>query len=237
MLGSRRSLASWLGASLLTLAGAAPWAASAPEPRGDFAVHIQKPFGGQTSERVVTIEGTVSGYAGARLTLVVNGIPMTVPVSNGAFSQAQVLSPGPNAIRAVAEQGGRVAEDSVALHASVPSKDLRVTLTWDTPATDVDLWVTGPDGEKVMYSNRQGKAGGILDTDVTTGFGPETYTQARLQKGTYRIQAHYYGGQKPSRVEVTTVRFEGTPEEDRQVFHAVLWKTGDVAEVGEFTSK
>ena len=86
-----------------------------------------------------------------------------------------------------------------------------MTMTWDTDGTDVDLWVTGPDAEKILYSHRQGAAGGTLDTDVTTGFGPETYTQARLQRGTYRIQAHAYGIARPTRVEVTTVRFEGTP--------------------------
>ncbi len=47
----------------------------------------------------------------------------------------------------------------------------------------MDLWVTGPDGEKVFYSNQRGKAGGTLDVDVTDGYGPETYTQARLQPG------------------------------------------------------
>ena len=237
MLGSRRAVTLALGCALAAFAVAAHWAATAPEAPQALGIHIQRPLGGQTAERVVTVQGTVTGYRGDRITLVANGIPMTVPLQNGGFTLPQVLSPGANAFRAVVEQDGASAEDSVALHASVPSKDLRVTLTWDTPGTDVDLWVTGPDGEKVMYNNRQGKAGGILDTDVTSGFGPETYTQARLQKGTYRVQAHYYGGQQPSRVEVTSIRFEGTPEEERRVFHAILWKTGDVAEVGEFTAK
>jgi uncharacterized protein YfaP (DUF2135 family) len=200
-------------------------------------VRIETPRGGQTSDRVTSVKGRVEGYRGQRLTLVMNGVPLSVAVEGGRFEQPQVLSPGANSIRAVVEQDGAVAEDSVALHASVPAKDLRVTLTWDTPGTDVDLWVTGPDGEKVLYSNRQGKAGGILDTDVTTGFGPETYTQARVTSGTYRVQAHYYRGANPTRVALTTVRFEGTPDEERKEFRAVLWKTGDVAEVGEFTAR
>ncbi len=147
----------------------------------------------------------------------VNGIPMSVGVDgNGAFQQPQVLSPGLNTLRAVVKRDGVAAEDSVAVFAQVPAKDLRVTLTWDTPGTDVDLWLTGPDGEKVLYGHRAGKAGGTLDTDVTTGFGPETYTQARLQKGTYRVQAHAYRIERPTRVELTVVRFEGTPDEDRR---------------------
>ena len=213
-----------------------PAAAGPASPRAAPTVRIESPRGGQTSERVVPVRAAITGFSGRRATLVVNGIPMTVPVENGRLESPQVLSPGLNAIRAVVEQDGATAEDSVAVFAQVPAKDLRVTLTWDTPGTDVDMWVTGPDGEKVMYSNRQGKAGGILDTDVTTGWGPETYTQARLQPGTYRVQAHAYRIDVPCRVEMTTVRFEGTGDEERTVFRAVLLKTGDVVEVGEFTS-
>jgi uncharacterized protein YfaP (DUF2135 family) len=212
-------------------------AAAGPEDSpSPLSVRIESPRGGQTSERVVQVKAAIAGYQGQRATLVVNGIPMTVPVENGRVESPQVLSPGSNAIRVVVEQGGASAEDSVGVFAQVPAKDLRVTLTWDTRGTDVDMWVTGPDGEKVMYSNRQGKAGGILDTDVTTGYGPETYTQARLQPGTYRVQAHAYRIDVPCRVEMTTVRFEGTPDEERRVFQAVLLKTNDVVEVGEFSS-
>lgn len=221
--------------SLLVLAPViAASAVAAPEP---LSVRIVKPLGGQTSDRVVTIAGSLAGYRGERMTLVVNGIPMSVAVQNGRFEQPQVLSPGLNSIRAVATQEGVTAEDQVALFARVPAKDLRVTLTWTTPATDVDLWVTGPDGERVMYSNRQGKAGGVLDTDVTTGFGPETYTQARVSKGTYKVEANAFSITRPTRVEVTTVLHEGTPDEERHVFRAVLLKTKDTVVVGEFLGR
>jgi len=212
----------------------APDPAVAPLP---IEVHLTSPRGGQTSERVISIAGTVRGLGADRITLVVNGIPMSVAVDgSGAFQQAQVLSPGLNTIRAVAERDAASFEDSVALYAQVPAKDLRVALTWDTPGTDVDLWLTGPDGEKILYSHRQGKTGGTLDTDVTSGFGPETYTQARLTKGTYRVQAHAYRIERPTRVELTVVRFEGTPEEERSVVRGVLLETNDVVEVGEFTT-
>jgi uncharacterized protein YfaP (DUF2135 family) len=215
-------------------------ALASPEPAPSAAplsVRIERPLGGQTTERVLHVMGRVAGPAGDRLTLVFNGVPMSVPISGGRFDLAQVLSPGLNTFRAVVEAGGKAAEDSVSVFARVPAKDLRITLTWDTPGTDVDLWVTGPDGEKVLYSHREGKAGGILDTDVTTGFGPETYTQARLQHGTYLVQAHYYRGADPTRVVVTTIRGEGTPDEERRVFRSVLWKTNDVAQVGEFVAR
>lgn len=208
------------------------WAADpVPAPR----ITLVSPFGGQTRERVVEIKGRVENLPVERLTLVVNGIPMSVAVQNGTFTQPQVLSPGTNSIRAFAEFAGRTVEDSLSVHAQVPMKDLRVTMTWDTSGTDVDLWLTGPDGEKILYNHREGKAGGTLDTDVTTGFGPETYTQARLARGSYKIEAHAYRIERPTRVAVTVVRFEGTPDEERRTFRGVLLKTGDVLPVGEFT--
>jgi uncharacterized protein YfaP (DUF2135 family) len=227
----RRPAAASLALAALALGSFASADEAPPAPA--LSVRIATPRGGQTSERVVTIRGRVEGYRGDRATLVLNGVPMSVAVQSGAVEVPQVLSPGWNGVRLLVEQDGKTAEDGVSVFASVPAKDLRVTLTWDRPATDVDLWVTGPDGEKVMYSNRQGKAGGTLDTDVTTGYGPETYTHARLSRGTYRIQAHYYGGALPCRVEVTTVRAEGTPDEERRVFGGVLGRSGDVLEVGQ----
>ncbi len=195
----------------LPLHGSEPEAPEAPEAPAP-AVRITTPRGGQTKARLVTIAGELQGVEAQRLTLVLNGVPLSIPTENEKFSTPQVLSPGWNTIRVVAggEAGAEAVSDEVAVYAMVPPKDLRVTLTWDTPATDIDLWVTGPDGEKVFYQQKQGKAGGTLDTDVTTGYGPETYTQARVQPGTYRVQAHYYGGGIPTRVTVTVVRGEGT---------------------------
>jgi uncharacterized protein YfaP (DUF2135 family) len=187
---------------------------------------------------VVSIRGSTFRVAGERLTLVLNGVPLSIPRQGDAFETTQVLAPGLNVIRVVgaADGAGGAAgfvEDEVSVFASVPAKDLRVTLTWDTP-TDVDLWVTGPDGEKVFYQHRHGAQGGTLDTDVTTGYGPETFTQARAAPGSYRVQAHYYGGEAPTRVVVTVVRQEGTPREERQVFRGVLLQPGEVLEAAQF---
>ena len=206
---------------------------AAEKPVRQPVVTITSPRGGQTRSRVIAIKGTLQGVQAERLTLVLNGVPLSIPRSTDAFETQQVLAPGPNTIRVIAEEEGAVAADQVTVHALVPPKDLRVTLTWDTPGTDVDLWVTGPDGEKVYYQHKQGAAGGTLDTDVTTGYGPETYTQARATVGTYRVQAHYYGGAPPTRVTLTVIRGEGTPREERRVFRGVLLKKDDVVEVGE----
>ena len=226
-----RSLSLFL-ASVLVLSASS--GASSGEPVTTPTLRITSPRGGQTRQRVIKIAGTLQGVKAERLTLVLNGVPLSIPRSGDAFETQQVLAPGPNTIRVLAEGAGSVAADQVTVHALVPPKDLRITLTWDTPGNDVDLWVTGPDGEKINYQHKQGKAGGTLDTDVTTGYGPETYTQARAEVGTYRVQAHYYGGPVPTRVTVTVIRGEGTPKEERRVFRDVLLATNDISEVGEF---
>lgn len=221
-------------AALLPVERSAPAEPARVAPR----LTLTAPRGGQTQERVVTIRGTCAGVKAERLTLVLNGIPLSIPRNGDGFESPQVLAPGLNTIRVLAAEPGGVVEDSVALYARVPAKDLRVTLTWDTPGTDVDLWVTGPDGEKVFYGHRNGSLGGSLDTDVTTGFGPETFTVARLFKGAWRIQAHYYGGQSyggptPTWIEVNVIEREGQADEARRIFRGLLVAAGDVLEVGE----
>lgn len=234
----RPALLPFVAAVAAAVAAAALVSSVQAEPAARaLKVRIESPRGGMTSDRIVAVKGLVEGLNEGRATLVVNGIPLSVAIAAGRFEQPQVLAPGLNTLRAVVTRDGVDASDEVAVFAQVPAKDLRVTLTWDTPGTDVDLWLTGPDGEKVFYGNRAGKAGGTLDTDVTTGFGPETYTQARMPKGTLRVQAHAYRIDRPTRVELTTVRFEGTPDEERRTFRAVLLRTGDVVEVGEVVTR
>lgn len=69
-----------------------------------------------------------------------------------------------------------------------------VTLDWDGSG-DVDLHVFEPDNTHVYYSSRQG-AVGYLDTDNTTGFGPEHYYATCdanvFRTGTYRIGINNY---------------------------------------------
>lgn len=200
-------------------------------------VRITSPRGGQTRDRVVEITGALHGVSSERLTLVMGGVPLSIAHDGKRFTTRQVLAPGWNSIRVIARAGKGTLSDELSVFARVPRKDLRITMTWDTPGTDIDLWVTGPDGEKVNYQQKQGKAGGILDVDVTDGFGPETYTQARVQPGTYRVQANYYGGPQPTRVTLTIVRGEGTPEETRITRRAILLKSKDTVTFPEFVAR
>lgn len=99
--------------------------------------------------------------------------------------------------------------------------DLKVYLTWDTDHSDVDLWVTNPSGEKVFYSHKQGKYGEALYDDVTTGYGPESFTAPRAVAGDYVVQVNYYGRGRSNfseaRGEVVVVLDEGKPTEQKHV--------------------
>ena len=73
------------------------------------------------------------------------------------------------------------------------ASDLRVVLSWDTDNSDMDLWVTGPDGESVYYSHPLGRMGGHISRDCTQGYGPEEFMLKKAAPGTYRVEADYYG--------------------------------------------
>lgn len=96
--------------------------------------------------------------------------------------------------------------------------DIRIVLNWDADNTDVDLWVTEPNQEKCMYSYKLTSNGGRISNDFTQGYGPEEYLIRKAPKGTYQIQAHYYGNHQPtlSGKAILTVQFYqnyGTPYE------------------------
>lgn len=99
--------------------------------------------------------------------------------------------------------------------------DIHVYLSWDTDRTDVDLWVITPSGEKVFYGHRQGKGGESLFDDVTSGYGPESFTVKKAQQGEYEIVVDYFSARRgpfpEARGEVVLVLDEGRPTERKQV--------------------
>jgi len=115
----------------------------------------------------------------------------------------------------------------------IPRTDLRITLSWNTDNTDIDLWVTAPDGEKCYYRNRTVASGGELLDDVTQGFGPERFQDVDANRGEYLVQAHYFGNNgnrlsAATHVRLSVIRNAGTDDETVEVHTAVLEKTDDV---------
>jgi hypothetical protein len=118
----------------------------------------------------------------------------------------------------------------------LPRGDLRVTISWNTDATDVDLWVIEPDGTKCFYSHPRTKSGGELSQDQTQGYGPERYQVKKALRGEYRIIVHNFrpnpnllGGE--THVNVVVARHAGTPEETIERHTVILKKQNEQVEV------
>jgi tetratricopeptide (TPR) repeat protein len=122
------------------------------------------------------------------------------------------------------------------LVADTKTSDLRVTISWNTDDTDVDLWVIEPDGEKCFYQHKQTKGGGELSDDMTQGYGPERYRIAGAAKGPYRVMVHYYRANPnllagETHVNVVVTRHAGTPQETTERHTVILKKQGEAVEV------
>lgn len=116
--------------------------------------------------------------------------------------------------------------------------DLRIVLTWNADATDIDLWVTEPSGEKADYSNPLTQIGGHCSRDFTDGYGPEEYIIHKAKAGKYQIQANFYGSraqtlQGPVTVQADVYTNYGRQNEKRQRLTLQLNETKETFTVGE----
>ncbi len=83
--------------------------------------------------------------------------------------------------------------------------DLRVALSWDSDNSDMDLWVTDPNGEKCYYRNPLTYQGGLISRDFTGGYGPEEFVLRDAKPGLYRVEAHFYGDRQQVVTGATTL--------------------------------
>ena len=116
--------------------------------------------------------------------------------------------------------------------------DVRIVLTWDADSTDMDLWVTEPSGEKAMYNHPLTTIGGMVSKDFTDGYGPEEYLLRRAMKGSYQVEANFYGSRSADLQGAVTVQAEvfthyGAPTEERRALTLRLTGAKDVVKVGD----
>jgi hypothetical protein len=114
--------------------------------------------------------------------------------------------------------------------------DLRVTISWNTDATDVDLWVIEPDGTKCFFQHARTRSGGELSQDQTQGYGPERYRIAKARPGVYTVLVHYFRANPnllagETHVNVVVTRRAGTPEETVERHTVILKDQGQAVEV------
>jgi tetratricopeptide (TPR) repeat protein len=119
---------------------------------------------------------------------------------------------------------------------------LRAVLTWDADNTDIDLWVTDPNGEKCFYANRFTYQGGRMSRDFTGGYGPEEFSLRVAKPGKYRVEVNSFGHRRQIVAGATTVQLRlsmgfGTAKQRDQMITLRLRDTGSTELVGEFEVK
>lgn len=120
--------------------------------------------------------------------------------------------------------------------------DLRAVLTWDADNSDMDLWVTDPNGEKCYYAHRFTYQGGRISRDFTGGYGPEEFSLREAKPGKYRIEANFFGSRQQVVAGATTLQLKlssafGTPSEKSQMITLRLKERSNTVFVGEFEVK
>ncbi|MFN8510808.1 MAG: VIT domain-containing protein [Deinococcaceae bacterium] len=120
--------------------------------------------------------------------------------------------------------------------------DLRVVLTWDADNTDIDLWITDPNGEKVYYGSPLSYAGGQISKDFTRGYGPEEYSLKRALPGKYLIETNYYGNTQQILAGAVTVQAKlirnfGTAKQAEELITLRLKDKKETVLIGTFEVK
>jgi hypothetical protein len=103
-----------------------------------------------------------------------------------------------------------------------------VQISWDTDQTDMDLHLWDAAGGEAWYSDQAAIPNGQLSTDITNGFGPETFTTTDTTTP-LAIGVCYFasntddGSQPPTNVTVTITEADGS----QRVDHLMLTAPGD----------
>jgi len=116
--------------------------------------------------------------------------------------------------------------------------DVRIVLTWDADLTDIDLWVVEPSGEKAYYAHNRTTIGGAVSRDFTQGYGPEAYILRKAMRGTYTVQANFYGSRAQTLQGAVTLQVDvftnfGRPTEKRRTITVRLTEKKETIDIGE----
>ncbi len=120
--------------------------------------------------------------------------------------------------------------------------DLRVVLAWDSDNSDMDLWVTDPNGERCYYGNRNTFQGGLISDDFTGGYGPEEFVLRDAKPGKYKVEANFFGDRQQIVTGATTLSMLfstgwGTRRQQDQSVTLRLSGQSETVFVGEFEVK
>jgi hypothetical protein len=115
--------------------------------------------------------------------------------------------------------------------------DIRVVMSWDADATDMDLHVIEPGGEEAYFGHDRTAHGGLVSDDVTDGYGPEEYLIRRAPVGEFKIHTNYFGSSQqtvvgPATLTATIFINWGRPNEERRVLTVRLTKENENTDLG-----
>jgi hypothetical protein len=161
---------------------------------------------------------------------------------HGRFPDVEIISLAElNAIIATSGAKLDVSRIDARLVKNLPL-DLRVVLTWDADNTDIDLWVTDPNGEKAFFGHQLTYQGGRMSLDFTGGYGPEEFSLKRAKPGKYKVEAQYFGDRRQAVTGPTTLQVKlatgfGTAAQKEQSITLRLKDRRETVFVGEFEVK
>lgn len=205
------------------------------------------PISSPVTERILSVSGKVANPMLTSAYLVIdNDFDQLFEVNlyDGTFSASVIVEPSveeeDHTLELIAESGSLETSDLIEFSSQVAPAGFRVTLTWDTTGTDVDLWVTDPNGERCYYGNSTTASGLHLDFDDTNGYGPENITSSVPILGDYLVQVHYYSDHDDdiaigTNCQVIIRLNEGTEDEEVYYYYGFLSDTGDLWSVSTFT--
>jgi hypothetical protein len=116
--------------------------------------------------------------------------------------------------------------------------DLRVVMSWDADATDIDLHVLEPSGEKAFYGRNHTAIRGHVTRDITDGYGPEAYLLRAAPAGIFTVMAQYFGSRQqtvmgPATVTARVFTNWGRDNEASQLLTLRLDTRGGMVEIGK----
>ena len=116
---------------------------------------------------------------------------------------------------------------------------LRATMSWDGDNTDIDLWVTDPNGERAYYGHPLTYQGGRMSRDITSGYGPEEFSLRHAKPGKYTVTTQFYGHRQQVVSAAMTVQLSlitgfGSAQQKAQTVTLRLKDPKDQVLVGEF---
>lgn len=114
-----------------------------------------------------------------------------------------------------------------------------MVLSWDSDNSDMDLWVTDPNGERAYYGNRLTYQGGQMSQDFTGGYGPEQFSLRDAKPGKYKVEANFFGSREQLVTGATTLSLRlsthwGTGKQRDQQVTMRLKDKAETVLVGEF---